>query len=149
MDINNIESLTELLTISISPVALISGVGLLLLSMTNRLGRTIDRARMLISEIKSAVDEVENEKLKSEVKILYHRSNILRISITFMSSSIFFLSFIIISLFSMFIFDLNLGNVVIVLFVLSMICIVVSIVFFIWDLFITLKALKLNVERYI
>lgn len=149
MDINNIESLTELLTLSISPVALISGVGLLLLSMTNRLGRTIDRARMLISEIKSAVDEVENEKLKSEVKILYHRSNILRISITFMSSSIFFLSFIIISLFSMFIFNLNLGNVVVVLFVFSMVCMVVSIVFFIWDLFITLKALKLNIERHI
>ena len=43
-------TLTELipiLQIAVGPVILISGVGLLLLSMTNRLGRAIDRARIL------------------------------------------------------------------------------------------------------
>lgn len=149
MDINNIDSLTELLTLSISPVALISGVGLLLLSMTNRLGRTIDRARILINDMKTVIDEQEKENLVREIKILYNRSNILRISITFMSSSIFFLSFIIICLFSMFIFDMNLGTLVIVLFMLSMLCMTISIAFFILDLFITLKALKLNIETHI
>jgi hypothetical protein len=38
------------LQIAIAPVILISGVGLLLLSMTNRLGRTIDRARQLVMQ---------------------------------------------------------------------------------------------------
>ena len=40
-------SVVEVLTASIAPVVVISGVGLLLLSITNRYGRAIDRARLL------------------------------------------------------------------------------------------------------
>ena len=36
---------------AIGPVILISGVGLLLLTMTNRLGRAIDRSRQLKQEL--------------------------------------------------------------------------------------------------
>jgi hypothetical protein len=51
----SIPSLTELIPVlqmAIGPVILISGVGLLLLSMTNRLGRVIDRARLLYRELR-------------------------------------------------------------------------------------------------
>ena len=41
MDVANTESFSRLLQLSVSPVVLISGVGLLLLSVTNRLGRAI------------------------------------------------------------------------------------------------------------
>jgi len=37
--------IVPVLQTAISPVVLISGVGLLLLTMTNRLGRIVDRAR--------------------------------------------------------------------------------------------------------
>ena len=40
----SLKDLLPVLQVAIGPVILISGVGLLLLSMTNRLGRTIDRA---------------------------------------------------------------------------------------------------------
>jgi len=46
MDITVIELIPVLQT-AIGPVALISGIGLLILSMTNRLGRVIDRGRSL------------------------------------------------------------------------------------------------------
>ena len=39
--------LVPILQMAVGPVILISGVGLLLLSMTNRLGRVIDRSRLL------------------------------------------------------------------------------------------------------
>ena len=38
--------LLPILQTAIGPVILVSGVGLLILSMTNRLGRAIDRARI-------------------------------------------------------------------------------------------------------
>lgn len=50
-------SLTQLiptLQLAIGPVILISGVGLLLLSMTNRFGRIIDRARALNRDLRGA-----------------------------------------------------------------------------------------------
>lgn len=40
MKMLEIDQVTSVLQMSISPVALVSGVGLLLLSMTNRVGRT-------------------------------------------------------------------------------------------------------------
>jgi hypothetical protein len=39
------------------PAILISGVGMLLLTMTNRLGRTIDRSRQLMPLVKSGDDQ--------------------------------------------------------------------------------------------
>ena len=43
----SLSELVPILQIAIGPAILISGVGLLLLSMTNRLGRVIDRALQL------------------------------------------------------------------------------------------------------
>jgi len=45
--IENLDDLTRVLQASISPVALVSGVGLLILSLTNRFGRVTDRLREL------------------------------------------------------------------------------------------------------
>ena len=47
------KDLIPLLPTAIGPVILISGVGLLLLSMTNRFGRIIDRSRILAHEMRS------------------------------------------------------------------------------------------------
>jgi hypothetical protein len=44
-------SVVQILTASIAPVIVISGVGLLLLSISNRYGRAIDRARLLAREL--------------------------------------------------------------------------------------------------
>ena len=44
----SLEQIIPELRDAIGPVILISGVGLLLLTMTNRLGRAIDRARQKI-----------------------------------------------------------------------------------------------------
>lgn|SRR5215469_4480657 len=41
-------SVVQILTASIAPVIVISGIGLVLLSITNRYGRAIDRARLLM-----------------------------------------------------------------------------------------------------
>jgi hypothetical protein len=48
MPLTSLEQIIPELQDAIGPVILISGVGLLLLTMTNRLGRAIDRARQKI-----------------------------------------------------------------------------------------------------
>jgi hypothetical protein len=40
--------------LAVGPVILISGVGLILLSMTNRFGRIIDRSRILTEDLRRA-----------------------------------------------------------------------------------------------
>ncbi len=62
---------TDVLQVAVSPVILISGVGLLLLSMTNRLGRVIDRARS-IADRRRREDATEHQhRLEMQLPILW------------------------------------------------------------------------------
>lgn len=144
---NSIE-LIGFLEAGITPVALISGVGLLLLTLNNRLGRTVDRTRMLIQrlETKEAIDE---EISISQLKILYRRSKILQSSIASIAFSVLTSSLIIIVLLIMNFIPLDLSVLGKVLFVLSVSGIVASAIFLFIDVALTLKALKLEVSAHL
>ena len=51
----SLEQIIPILQLAIGPVIVISGVGLVLLSMTNRFGRVIDRSRSLTKIIRSEI----------------------------------------------------------------------------------------------
>src|SRR5512140_637729 len=133
--------LTRVLQTSISPVAMISGIGLLLLSMTNRLGRTTDRARLLSDAAARGTAE-EQQRLITQIRILYRRSRILRVAITLSTASILFVSLLIILLFADSTLGWNLQYGVLLLFVLSLLALVGSLLFFIRDLTLALQALR-------
>src|ERR1700690_1768012 len=93
-----IEKIIPMLQVAIGPVILISGVGLLLLTMTNRLGRAIDRARQLKGELSKRTDE-DREQVLAQVAILYRRARMIRLSITLSALSALLASALIITLF--------------------------------------------------
>lgn len=141
MQINDIEIITKVLQTAISPVVMISGIGLLVLSMTNRFARTTDRARSLAEKIKNADGETV-EHLQIQVKILYKRSRILLYSISSALNSVFLISLLIIALFISFISAVNLPYIIIALFVFSLIFLVISMALFIYDMTLSLKAVE-------
>jgi hypothetical protein len=144
----SIQSFIQFLQSCITPVALISGVGLILLSLTNRLGRTIDRSRMLVMELEKN-DVTKRETKITELKILYRRSRILRSSIASISLSIFSSTLIIPVLFIMSITEINLRMAGVVLFILSIFAIIISSILLLADIILTLKALEHEVSDYI
>lgn len=78
-------SLTELvpiLQLAIGPVILISGVGMLLLTFTNRFGRVVDRTRGLVRELAAGPATAQAGLLRAQAEILTRRASILRLSIT-------------------------------------------------------------------
>ncbi|MCJ7802282.1 MAG: DUF2721 domain-containing protein [Candidatus Marinimicrobia bacterium] len=142
------ESLIRFLQSSISPIVLISGVGLLLLSLSNRLGRTTDKSREIVKELRST--EAKFKKRKTvQLKILYRRSKILRLSIVSISFSILTSSLIIPILLIMNLVDINLKVIGIVLFLLSVLGIIFSAILLFLDVTLSLKALDLEVKEYI
>jgi hypothetical protein len=82
----------EALQLAISPVILISAYGLLLLSMTNRLGRAIDRARQLVKE-----DAPGNEE---QIAIIARRAIWIRRSIVFICLALLAAALLVLVLFS-------------------------------------------------
>ncbi|HTA31486.1 MAG TPA: DUF2721 domain-containing protein [Candidatus Cybelea sp.] len=76
--------LTELipvLQVAIAPVILISGVGLLLLSLTNRFGRAVDRTRQIHHEMRTATP-AEKPRLANQVEVIYRRARLIQFSIS-------------------------------------------------------------------
>jgi Protein of unknown function (DUF2721) len=142
------ETLITLLKSSISPIALISGVGLILLSLTNRLARTIDKSRMIVGEIESE-KEADHKDRKHQLQVLFKRSKILRSSIVSISFSILCSSLIIPVLILMNMYHFQLESLGLILFLLSILGIVLSAIFLFADVTLTLKALKYEVKEYL
>lgn len=142
------QSFIHFLQACITPVALISGVGLLLLTITNRLGRTIDRTRRLVDELNAGEVKKALEK-ENEIRILYRRSRYLRISIGTMVISVISSSLIIPLLFFMTLMDLDLRMIGYSLFVLSILSILISLLYFFMDVRLSLRALKLEAKEYL
>jgi len=141
--------LTELipiLQVSIGPVILISGVGLLLLSMTNRLGRAIDRSRLL-AETRRKAPANELPRLSSQLEILSRRAQLIRSAIIYATVSVLLAAILIIALFLAALFQIEIGVVVILTFVACMSSLIVSLIYFIADVNLSLSALRVETSH--
>src|SRR3989344_4506105 len=143
----SIFDLVTILQTAISPVILISGVGLLLLTMTNRLGRTIDRSRELADEAEKA-DSAAKERLKAQLEILWRRARLIRLAIIFSAGCALFGALLVITLFLSFLLDLDATHFITGIFCVCLILLVSSLAVFIREVNESLAALKLEMKRF-
>lgn len=139
-------SLTDLiptLQLAIGPVILISGVGLILLSMTNRFGHIMDRSRNLSGDLRRAPPAV-HRKIVAQLRILADRARLLRAAIALAILSVLLASVLIISLFLGALLGLGMAVLIVLLFVLCMLSLIASLVLFILDIRQSLKAFWLE-----
>ena len=143
MDIT-VNELIPVLQTAIGPVVLISGIGLLILSMTNRLGRVIDRGRSLAREFPEHPVQLHSQ-LKAQLLILSHRARLLRNAITLATLSVLSAAALIIVLFLTAILHIEDAWLILVLFIGSMGFLITSLVAFLQDLNQSLIAFKLDI----
>lgn len=115
---------------------------MILLSMTNRFGRVIDRSRQLTHGLREASD-AERKKILPEVRVLWLRARIVRAGIAFAVLSALLAALLIISLFMGALLKLD-AAVPAGLFVLCMICLIGAMLMFLWDINLSLRALELE-----
>jgi hypothetical protein len=137
--------LVPVLQTAIGPVVMVSGVGLLLLTMTNRLGRVVDRARALAHQLKEAADEETRAPIQAQLRILRQRAEFIRRAIALAAFCVLFAAILVISLFVTAVFNTDIPWLVAALFILSMGCLIASMVYFIRDINKALVATKLEV----
>jgi hypothetical protein len=137
--------LVQVLQLSVGPVILISGVGLLLLSMTNRFARVIDRIR-LVAQAQRTSNEKDSPRHTSQLTMLRRRANLLRTSIILAVFSVLMAALLVITLFITAATRSDLGLPVIILFLASMLLLIASLIVFMGDLNLSLEAVKLEIE---
>jgi len=141
-----LDDLIPVLQTAIGPMILISGVGMLLLNMTNRLGRTIDRARQLVALLRDCNEE-ERRHYKLQLDILWRRAHLLQSAISLVAVSAFLAALLVILLFFCVLLKIEAAFVLSTLFILCLLALIAALTFFLRDINLTLHALALELGR--
>lgn len=137
--------IVEVLSISIGPVILISGIGLLLLSLTNRYGRVIDRARHLGDLRRKSGNTCQFTG--AQIGILRKRAHIIRLSISFAVWALLFAAVLVIGIFLSSLVRLPASGFIVAMFVGCLLCLIVALMFFLLDINQSLRALDLDLRE--
>jgi len=140
----SLEHLVPALQLSIGPVIVISGVGLILLSMTNRFARVIDRSRELAAMLRND-GNCEIRQVQSQLHILSRRGRLLRLAIELASTSLLLAAALVITLFLVVLLELEAALLITALFILCMLSLIAGLMFFLADVNVSLSALKLEI----
>ena len=140
----SLNQLIPILQLATGPVILISGVGLLLLSFTNRLGRLIDRARSLYRESRSSPDAEHAARVQRQIILIDRRAEILRRVITLAASAVLLVAVLILVLFVSVLLKLELGSLIVALFALSLMALIGAMIGFISEINLSLQAVRIE-----
>jgi len=144
VDTLDTSQLVTVLQTAVGPAVVISGVGLLLLTMTNRLGRIVDRSRALAHQARTTAGD-EREKARAQLRILHQRADLTRWAIALAAFCVLFVALLVISLFVTALFDVEVAWLIAGFFIVSMVCLIGSLVMFIRDINKSLHATALEV----
>jgi hypothetical protein len=141
-----VSELIPVLQVAVGPVILVSGVGLLLLTMTNRLARVIDRSRLLYRELRDN-PSLDQASALGQLKTLTERARMIQSAITLASVSILLAAVLVIVLFLTAVFGWEDAWLIGMLFVGCMLALIGSLVMFIRDLYRSLDALQIEIRQ--
>jgi hypothetical protein len=133
-----LDDVGNIIQLSIAPVFMLSGVGAHLIVLTNRLGRIIDRARVL--EAQPSQNTLPHHTV--ELDELYIRSHLINRSITLACLCALFICLVIANLFIGDALGLELSKIIASLFVLGIFSLIGSFAYFLREIFVATRTLE-------
>ncbi|MCP4487966.1 MAG: DUF2721 domain-containing protein [Gammaproteobacteria bacterium] len=138
----NIGTIAHVIDISVAPVFLLAGISGLLMVLTNRLARTIDRSRSLQATINRQLLPEHRTAIDHEMASLLKRSRYINLAINFATVSALLVCCVIITLFLGNLISANVAIVVASLFIVCMIILVAAFSCFLAEVFIASRSLR-------
>ena len=140
-----ITEFNDSLSLALAPITLISGVGLLMICMTNRYNHATNRIRQLMAKREGNIDNsIIRSVIDTEIDLLYMRASLLRRGMLSVALSAFFSAILVAVSVSARFLDLDIHSCILVAAVLL---IVLSALLFAGEINVSLKALKLAVDK--
>jgi hypothetical protein len=136
--------LVHLLQLSISPIALISGVGLILLSVTNRLSRVIDRSRLIAAHLRDGGNDPIGAQV-AQLDVLMRRARLLWLSIASVTVTVLCSCTMVLLLIGMTFLHFQVRGLIVAVFFAAAFSMLLSALFFFGDVLLALRALRLEI----
>ncbi len=137
----HIVNVAHIIQVSVAPVFLMSGVGVMLTVFTNRLARIIDRARVLEERIHTAA-EPQTAEIYSELNRLAKRSRWNEAAIALTTTTGLLISLVIVALFVDDMVAVDLSGLVALLFILAMLAFVGAFVSFLREIMLAMVRIR-------
>jgi hypothetical protein len=138
----DLPAVVQILQVSIAPVVLISGVGLIILSQTNRMAHVTGRVRQLVQEWEKERDP----RVRRQIDLLYQRARTLRVYIACLVGCILADAAVILDVFLSRLLGLDTAVFAVLLFVLALVLLVAGLIAFLVDVNQNLRALQIEIE---
>ena len=136
-------NVVHVIQLAVAPVFLLSGIGVLLTVLTNRLARIIDRARLLEDRLHGSPDDRRRE-MEAEMGQLSHRARMVNIALTLGTSAALLVCLVIALLFLGSVLHADLEAVISVMFVTAMAALVGCLTIFLREIYLGTAQLRIG-----
>jgi hypothetical protein len=141
------ENVAKLIQLALGPVFLISGVGITLSMLTQRLARIVDRARNLEDQREATSSEKKLVTIDEDLKVIFRRARQINVAIALCTTSAFLTALVVTLLFASEFVPLGVGGVIAVMFVASMVCLASAFLMFLLEVRVATNALRIGTHR--
>jgi hypothetical protein len=139
-------SFLPVIQLAVTPVILVSGVGALMITLTNRMGRIVDRTRALAGQVRGSTEE-ERAHFDRQLEILWQRAKYIRFAVTFAGLSMLLSCLLVLVILADASMHREFGVEMVACFVASILCLILALGVFLRDIFVSLHALRIEVDR--
>jgi hypothetical protein len=129
--------------LAVAPVFLLTGIGAILAVMTNRLGRVIDRARLLEERLEGAAPE-SVVTLRADLAVLSRRAKLNGRAITLCTMTALLVCTMIAVLFLSAFLQFDASIPVALLFIAAMLCFFLGLLWFLREIYLATKSLRIG-----
>jgi hypothetical protein len=144
--IASIEAIAGVIQLAVAPVFLLAGIAGLLGVLSTRLGRIIDRARVIERRILQAKREEQRQLLRAETTSLWTRIALINWAIRLCVSGALAVCLVIVALFVGDFVSFNISAVIAVLFVAAMLLIIAGLVFLLREIAVSTRTMRQGME---
>jgi Protein of unknown function (DUF2721) len=144
--IASIEAVAEIIQLAVAPVFLIAGLAGLLGVLSTRLGRIIDRARVIERRIPQAQREDQRQLLRAETTVLWTRIGLINWAIRLCVSGALMVCLVIVALFVGDLVEFNISAAIALLFVAAMLLIIAGLMFFLREISVATRHMRQGME---
>ena len=138
--------IAHVIQLSVAPVFLLSGIGAILAVMTSRLGRIIDRARVLEDRLENAPPE-RATAIEADLATLTHRAKLIGPAITLCTATALLVCTVIAILFLSAFLRFDASMPVALLFVAAMLAFFLGLLWFLREIFVATSNLRIASRR--
>jgi hypothetical protein len=138
--------IAHLIQVALTPIFLISAIGVTLNVLTSRLARIVDRARSMEDQMLQPAYVQDARDLPGQLKILARRSHWINAAITLITLSALFIALVVVMLFVDAFLHWELSAFVACLFILSMVTLAAALLAFLIEVRIATTTLRIGIR---